>query len=346
MPFLSNAWYPLCWDEDLGTEPVARTVLGVPTVLYRTSDGTPAALRDMCPHRFAPLSLGKVRGDELQCPYHGLRFDRTGVCVANPNGKGATPPALSVPHYTTVMQNGMIWIWPGDSEKARNTLPPEYDFLDRPDGRTVRGHLHVGANYELVTDNLLDLSHAEFLHPFIAGPGDFEGTELRTEQNGEAVSAYHFMPQHSMTPLFAPFFDDSVTVMDGRAHLHWQAPANMMLDVGATHVTAEGQEDVALPQVHLLTPETETSAHYFWAINRTRLVDSSDFDKFLKEGVSYAFEHEDEPMVRAVAERMGGRQLFEMRPALLPQDEAAVRVRRILARKIDEELNTRSEMAK
>jgi vanillate O-demethylase monooxygenase subunit len=289
--------------------------------------------------------LGKVRGDNLQCPYHGLVFDRTGSCIANPNGKGTTPQALSVPHYPTFVRNGMIWIWPGDTALAKDVSPPVFDFLDDPGGRTIRGSLHVGANYELVTDNLLDLSHAEFLHPFIAGPGDFEGTELRTEQNGDTVIAYHSMPRHSVTPLFRPFFDESVTVMDGRANLHWQAPANMMLDVGATHVTSDGGDDVALPQVHLLTPETETSTHYFWAVSRTRLANSDEFDRFLKEGITYAFEHEDEPMVCAVAERMGGKSLFDLRPALLPQDEGAVRARRILAQKISEEQRTTAEVS-
>lgn len=345
MPFLTNAWYALCWDEDLGATPLARTVLGVPTVVYRASDGATVALRDMCPHRFAPLSLGKVKGDTLQCPYHGLVFDRTGSCIANPNGKGATPQALSVPRYPTFAQNGLIWIWPGDAALAKDVSPPAFDFLDDPSSRTIRGSLHIGANYELVTDNLLDLSHAEFLHPFIAGPGDFEGTELRTEQKGDTVVAYHSMPGHGMTPLFRPFFDESVTTVDGRANLHWQAPANMMLDVGATSVTSDGEDDVALPQVHLLTPETEASTHYLWAVSRARLIDSDEFDRFLQEGITYAFEHEDEPMVRAVAERMGGKPLFDLRPALLPQDEGAIRARRILARKIDEELNTLSETA-
>lgn len=333
MPFLENAWYAVCWADDLGATPVARTVLGSPIVLYRATDGTPVALHDMCPHRFAPLSLGKVKGDNLQCPYHGLLFDRTGACIANPNGKGTTPQALTVQRYATFTQNGMVWLWPGDPGKARGTAPPAYDFLEAPGSRTVRGYLHVDANYELVTDNLLDLSHTEFLHPFIAGPGDFEGTELRTEQEGERVTAYHFMPEHCVTPLFRPFFDDSVQVMDGRAHLHWEAPANMMLDVGATHAG----DDVALPMVHLLTPETETSTHYFWALQRQRLVDSAELDAAIQEGVTYAFEHEDEPMVRAVAERMGGKSLFDLRPALLPQDEAAIRARRVLARKMEED---------
>ena len=344
MPFLENAWYALCWEEELSATPLARTILGKPVAVYRASDNLPVALSDMCPHRFAPLSLGKVKGDNLQCPYHGLVFDRTGACVANPNGKGTTPQALSVKQYPTFVQNGMIWIWPGDAAKAADRKPPEYDFFDNPQGRVLHGHLHVGANYELIADNLLDLSHAEFLHPFIAGSGDYEGMDIRTEQSGETVSAYHFMPAHSMTPQFKPFFDEAVSVIDGHAHVHWQAPANIMIDVGATEKGRE-DNDFIMPAVHLLTPETETSTHYFWAVSRNRLTDSPEIDQFLREGITYAFEHEDEPMVRAVAERMGGKPLFDLKPALLPQDEAAVRARRILAKMINDEQPANAEVA-
>jgi len=337
MSYLRNAWYPAAWDKELGDEPLARTFLDEPVVLYRDSSGDPAALKDMCPHRFAPLSLGKIQGDCIQCPYHGLVYDRSGACVHNPNGRGVAPAALSVVSYPLHVSDGMIWIWMGDPETAAGTEPPSYSFLEEA-GNCLQGYLHVTANYQLVTDNLLDLSHAEFLHPFLSGSGDYEALEFRAEQVGGRVSAYHSMPGYDITPLFRPFVDDSVKKMDGRAHLHWEAPANMMLDVGAAVKNADGEEDIAFPQVHLLTPESENSTHYFWGFCRDREVDNSELDKTLREGISYAFQHEDEPMVRAVAQRMGGRPLFEMSPALLPQDEAAVRARRYLARLIASEI--------
>lgn len=337
MIYLRNAWYPAAWDEELGDKPLARTFLDEPVVLYRDSAGEPTALRDMCPHRFAPLSLGKIKGDCIQCPYHGLVYDKSGACVHNPNGKGTTPTSLSVASYPLHASDGMIWIWMGDPEKAVGTEPPRYPFLVKEGSNCLHGYLQVGANYQLVTDNLLDLTHAEFLHPFIAGSGDgdYGEVEFRAEQVDGRVSAYHYMPRHKMTPLFRPFLDEAVKQLDGRAHLHWEAPANMMLDVGAT--VTDGEEDVALPQVHLLTPETEDSTHYFWGLSRDREVDNAELSKALREGINHAFEYEDEPMVRAVAQRMGGRPLFEMSPAFLPQDEAAVRARRYLARLISSE---------
>ena len=82
MAFLRNAWYAAAWDDELGDKPLARTMLGEPLVLYRDSAGAPVALSDTCPHRFAPLSLGRRDGDTLQCPYHGLVFGKNGICIS------------------------------------------------------------------------------------------------------------------------------------------------------------------------------------------------------------------------------------------------------------------------
>ena len=89
--YLGNAWYVAAWSDDLTEgQLLARTILKEPVVLYRKSDGAVVALGDRCPHRFAPLHMGKiVHGDRVQCPYHGLEFDQTGACVLNPHGTRA-----------------------------------------------------------------------------------------------------------------------------------------------------------------------------------------------------------------------------------------------------------------
>lgn len=336
MPFLKNAWYVAAWNDELGDVPLARTLLGEPVVFYRDANGAPVALRDACPHRFAPLSRGKILdGGRIQCPYHGIEFDSSGACVHNPNGRGALPAALSVRNYPLRTVSGAIWIWFGDTEVAARTDPPRYSFLDQEGFSVVRGNVYLNAHYELVTDNLLDLTHVDFLHPFLANPGEAYTTIFRVEQVGDRVSAFHSMPKAPMSPLWALFFDPSVTHVEGRTNMHWEAPANLMLDGGAKVAeSAEGALDVALPSVHLLTPETEATTHYFWGVARNRHTDNPQIDEMLRMGASETFRNEDEPMIRAVFERMGGKSLFELSPALLPQDEASVRARRILAKKI------------
>ena len=93
--YLRNAWYVAAWADDLAEgQLLGRTILKEPIVLYRKADGNVAALQDRCPHRFAPLHMGKVvRGDRIQCPYHGLEFDASGACVLNPHGTKNIPSA-------------------------------------------------------------------------------------------------------------------------------------------------------------------------------------------------------------------------------------------------------------
>jgi vanillate O-demethylase monooxygenase subunit len=95
--YLRNSWYVTAWDYEISREPLARTILGEPVVLWRTDDGAAIAFEDRCCHRHAPLSAGKVHGDRLQCGYHGLTFDHTGLCVQVPSQEMVPPdPAVSL----------------------------------------------------------------------------------------------------------------------------------------------------------------------------------------------------------------------------------------------------------
>jgi phenylpropionate dioxygenase-like ring-hydroxylating dioxygenase large terminal subunit len=75
MPFMRNAWYCAAWDHEVTRAPRARRIPDTPVLLFRKQDGEAVAIGDRCPHRFAPLSAGVVRGDQIQCPYHGLVDD-------------------------------------------------------------------------------------------------------------------------------------------------------------------------------------------------------------------------------------------------------------------------------
>jgi phenylpropionate dioxygenase-like ring-hydroxylating dioxygenase large terminal subunit len=98
MGFLRNTWYVALWAQDLSPgELVPRTFLNDPVVLFRQADGRPAAIADICAHRFSPLSKGKiVHGDHVRCPYHGLEFDARGQCVGNPHGNGRIPTNMKM----------------------------------------------------------------------------------------------------------------------------------------------------------------------------------------------------------------------------------------------------------
>lgn len=341
MPYLKNAWYAAGWSHELNDAPVALTVHDQPIVLYRSESGEAHALFDTCPHRFAPLSRGRVKGDRIICGYHGLEFNGAGSCVRNPHGKGVVPKALSVPSYPLVERYGMIWVWMGEAEAADPAKLPALPILEDPDFSWVHGSVHVDANYELVIDNLLDLSHVEFLHPFLASEGNSERTAFRAEQKGDEVSSYYDVQGEPVSGLFQLLWEGQEQIANMLAYMHWQAPSYLFLETGMSTGDEVGKSDPRIPTVHLLTPETEDSTRYFWCAGRNKLHEDENISGMLRFGIQTAFENEDEPMIKATRSRMNSNDLFAHRPALLPIDEAGVRARRVLARLIAEEQKSR-----
>src|SRR5712691_262548 len=101
--FLRNYWYVAASDHEVGRQPFRRLILGEPIAFFRLEDGAPVAFEDRCAHRHLPLSMGKLIGDTLQCRYHGLRYDKTGVCVRVP-GQDMIPPSARVRTYPVVQR--------------------------------------------------------------------------------------------------------------------------------------------------------------------------------------------------------------------------------------------------
>ena len=339
MPFLKNCWYAAGWASELGAEPIARTFLDVPVVLFRDEHDQPAALRDACPHRFAPLSLGRLKDGAIVCGYHGLEFARDGRCVRNPHGKAAIPVALNVQSFPLAEKQGMLWIWMGVQEQADTDLLPNLAQLEDPTFTWVYDKLKVSANYELVIDNLLDLSHVEFLHPFLASPGNSERTQFRTEQRDGTIISHYLAGDEPISLLFQLLWDRSETVADLSAVIQWSAPSNLQLDTALGVRGTPPEACLRIPTVHLLSPESSESTHYFWAAGRNRRIEDLQLSEMIRSGTANAFENEDEPMIRAVRSRMRSSDLFAHKPALLAIDESAVRARRLLAKLIEAESN-------
>ena len=162
--WIRNAWYVAAWTHEIEPGRIhARTIVDQPLVIYRTSDGGMVALEDRCPHRFAPLSMGRLEGDSLRCMYHGLKFAPDGKCVEIP-GQKLIPQSACVRRYPLQVVGSWVWIWMGDADKADPaTIPPSL-ALDDPAYRLQAGQLDYDADYLLIDDNLLDLSHLSFTH--------------------------------------------------------------------------------------------------------------------------------------------------------------------------------------
>jgi vanillate O-demethylase monooxygenase subunit len=338
MPFLRNAWYAAGWSHEISRVPLARTILARPVLLYRQEDGSPVALSDRCPHRSAPLHKGTLVGNNIQCPYHGLQFDPTGACAFNPGGRGVLPGAARVHQYPIAERHKAIWIWTGDPARADATQIVDLEYIDdTARWRTVTDVLHAKANYQLIADNLLDLSHVEFRHPQMARPGSNQRMKRSTRQDGRVVTAFNESAEEPMTDLFLKHWPPGRESGKGKlwADMRWHAPSVLLLDTGTTGVGRPREEGVRVPSAHLLTPETESTSHYFWASSRNWGLEDPELDDEIRTNTQRLFRTEDLDIIEEQ------QRYLELEgypsPVLLPPDEAAVRARRVLERLIAEE---------
>jgi phenylpropionate dioxygenase-like ring-hydroxylating dioxygenase large terminal subunit len=341
MSYLRNAWTVAAWAHELVPgKLLARTLLDEPLVLYRDASGAPHALADRCPHRFAPLSMGKLcDGDtSVQCPYNGLRFDGGGACVHNPHG-GRIPEAAKVKSYPLVERWSALWIWMGDATRADPALISAFPFNDPAHWAVGTGSMIVDAPYELEIDNILDLSHIEFMHPLFSSDAVRRG-KVECMQDGQTVWSKRFMPDDTQVPDFLrQAFNVPTGPIDRWLHLRWDAPATMALWAGGVASGTPMEHGIIAPQAHCFTPESAGRTHYFYSIAFSRAMGSTA-ETLAAEGAAALrgpFEQEDKPVVEAVGRRMGGADLFALRPVLLPGDAAAVRARRLLQALIDQE---------
>jgi vanillate O-demethylase monooxygenase subunit len=238
-----------------------------------------------------------------------------------------------------VERYGYVRIWPGDPARANPALLSEFAFLeDQARFKTVRGYLKVEANYQLVVDNLLDLSHVEFLHPMFARKEGVESHRTEFSQEGNTVFAKRLKPNSSLNDFARLFWDSPADRGDGRANMRWDPPSLLNFDLGVTEVGARPEDGVCTPAAHLLTPETTYTTHYFWAQARNRKLGDEALDERLRTAVHNVFVHEDKPMIEAQQIEMGAvTDIIALRPVLLEPDVPTIRARRVLTRMIAEE---------
>jgi phenylpropionate dioxygenase-like ring-hydroxylating dioxygenase large terminal subunit len=338
MNFLRNAWYCAAWAHEITRKPLARTLLSERVVMYRKQDGGIIALGNVCAHRFAPLHNGKLLGDVLACPYHGMRFAEGGACVHNPHG-GSIPAALRVKGYPIAERHAVVWIWMGDPTLANRDLIPDFSAHTDPDFVTVDGLIGIKGGYQLVADNLLDLSHTQFLHPILTLEDDPEvHTEYDILEDGDSITTV--FNQLNTKPFgFVNFvWPDAPGRVSSYSGIRWQAPANMLLKIHFVSLDPAVTKEIRIWGAELVTPETEFTCHYFWSAARNFRLDDTRFGEALQQTIGSVFTNEDAPMIASVQENMGGEtDLIAMKPIIFPTDAAAARARRVLRNLINKE---------
>lgn len=327
--YLRNCWYMAAWSSEIAPgAAVSRTLLEEPIALFRGNDGETFALADRCPHRFAPLSLGPVVTNGVECPYHGLGFDRRGQCFSNPHGP--VTARMRVQAYPVVERHRAIWIWMGDPDAADPAAIRDLGFLaDAPDTAFSSGYVHGEGSYQLFVDNILDLSHADYLHPDTLGGGSFTRTKAKVGEQGGAISLLWDCRDETPSPTTATLFPGIATV-DSWTEVVWTAPGIMTLRSGSVPAGMSRDGADEMTNVHILTPETATTCHYFYGSTRNFATEDAALNDRIAHLRARIFSSEDEPMIRAIQTRMGEADFWSLKPLLISIDEGAVRVRRKL----------------
>lgn len=344
MAYPLNAWYVAAWDHEVGRKGIlARTIAGKPMALYRTEDGRAVALADACWHRLAPLSLGKLVGsDAVQCPYHGLQFNSAGRCVKMPAQETINPSAL-VSSYPTVDRYRFVWVWPGDPTLADPELIPDMFQMDSPqwagDGRTIEAH----CNYQLVLDNLMDLTHEEFVHSSSIGQGELSGAGFDVTHDDRTVTVTRWMHDVDMPPFWQKNMRDKFPGFEGKVDrwqiIEFQAPSTIRIDVGVAKAGTGAQDGDRSQGVNgfvmnTVTPVDERNALYFWAFMRNWRTESQVITTQTREGVHGVF-GEDEEMLEAQQRAIEANPDYEFYN--LNIDAGGMWARRIIQRMVEAE---------
>jgi len=338
--FIRNAWYIAAWADELKQKPLARRICNDTIVLFRDQSGRPAALLDRCCHRSAPLSLGKVVAEGIQCGYHGLTFDGSGACVAIP-GQSRISDSVRVRSYPVAEKNQLIWIWMG--EAARVDMRAIVDFPyhdDHADWPNKHDCYRINANYMLMVDNLMDLTHLGYLHAKTVGgnPSAHVNAEMKTTNTPTGIKFTRWMRNSVPPPSYvkAAGFQGRV---DRWQEFEWAAPSSVLQWTGAADVgtgayegTREGGFQFRL--FHGLTPETETSCFYFWSCANGYRQSEPEATEQLYREIAPTFV-EDKAMVEAQQARLS--EFGEQGLVNIVSDTNRVIMRRFIERLIAEE---------
>lgn len=272
MNFVRNQWYGATWAKDLGEEPKGLRLLGQPLVLFRTAEGGIAVLDDLCPHRFVPLHLGKViDGTRIRCAYHGLEFDGTGACVHNPHTGGRIPPAAKVKSYRAEERYGMVWVWLGNRE-ADTALIPALSPLDSDGAPPSSGPHYVPtggrfslvmhANYALIGENLLDLSHACVLHDTLLGNLEMADADVGIDETERGFIVRRLAIDTVLPKLFQLMSEGGLERGDTWTDMELIGPTCFVNHIGVSEPGQGREGGTGLLGFNILTPIDEQTTLY------------------------------------------------------------------------------------
>ncbi|WP_298288001.1 aromatic ring-hydroxylating dioxygenase subunit alpha [Novosphingobium sp.] len=328
-----NCWWVAAFSDEVGRDLLGRWLLDTPVLLYRRENGTVAAIEDRCPHRGAPLSLGCLKGDTVQCGYHGFTFDSEGECIQVPSLKAALP-AARIRSFAIMEQAPFVWIWLGDPDRIDSVAPPHQpDWLGTSEFAERHGRIDIAANYMLLKENVLDLTHFGYVHASTFKITDWVDPP-RLSSDGETAGYHQSFSSSPLPPVFAePMGMAPGTLYDRENYGSFLTPA---LQIAAVDLIEPSNRHITgrFRVIHATTPIDATHMHYFWSVARDHGTDDKAMEAL--SAITKLGFAEDESMIEAI-QALRNR---DPRGATAPEfsvkmDSAGIQARRIVQKWMD-----------
>jgi len=339
-PFIRNAWYVAARSDEVSREPLARTILGSSVMLFRKQDGTAVALQNRCAHRSFPLAKGKVDGDTIVCGYHGLRYNCEGECIEVPRMERDLP-AIAVRAYPVIERPPFVWLWTGDPAAIDESALPHPEWLGHPDWDYYIGYLNPNGSYVHMHENLLDLSHLSFLHETTFGTPEYakapvdisiEGTDIQVWREVEC-----YLPAIYAKPL--GWEGQKAIRRSGSRYVAPGLHVNTGILKNLERPESEQEPPPTVKVAQLLTPETQTSLHYYYTVCRNFLCGDDEVTDFMMKAQMLAFNEDVYALENLTAMHAQEPEAF-FYELNIPTDRAGLEMKRHLKALADAERET------
>jgi phenylpropionate dioxygenase-like ring-hydroxylating dioxygenase large terminal subunit len=327
-----NVWYVVANRQDVGRELLGRTVVNTPLVIYRTEAGEAVVLDGRCPHRHFPLAKSALEGDTVRCGYHGFVFDSSGQCVEVPS-QVHVPRACRVRKYPSAEHGLWLWVWVGDEDKADPALLPSLEDIGL-EGEGLTGTplimREVACRYQLLNDNLFDLSHLAYLHGTSIGTRENASTPEELIKRPGFVSSIRRIKDAPVPPTLWQRDAYGLARIDRNMGMHSYLPG---FHTGTTEVLVpenhpeRGGERLMWNRVyHCITPCTPRTSLYHFAVAMPGHIDTAqlkasldpviDEDVFASEEIEKIIDLYDgspppELMVKSDTNAVEGRRMIQ-----------------------------------
>jgi phenylpropionate dioxygenase-like ring-hydroxylating dioxygenase large terminal subunit len=298
-----NCWYPLTWSSNVGRALSRHKVLNTDLVVYRTEAGAVAALEDICPHRLAPLSMGVLKGDAVECGYHGMTFGANGRCIRIP-GQAMIPPSAKVASYPVEERMGVAWIWMGDAERADPALIYDLPQYHQEGWHAVQGDaLRFEGHYLNLADNLCDPAHVSFVHATTLGNAAGEEVPVEHALTERGIVVWRWIKDAPAMPLLAKYGKFKGNV-DRWQYYDYVAPCIAVIDFGSADVNSlpspeERDRGVRMFALHFITPVDDHACIDHWLHVRNFALGDASVDQSLNADFRVAF-NEDKGILEQI----------------------------------------------